>query len=167
MASEAGHWITTKGGTHIFIKDGQGSTVPKISSDIGNKVAKGYDEAKDDFQSIVDYFNSNSEKKSEFLKYLADYPYVTSDLVMDVSQAFNKNDPKRIFNNKGYSNFLRAYLKYTNPDMSSKDIESQVLSTTQKKSSSLFGGEDLIDKQSREIEQRAKEAKELNDERRK
>lgn len=166
-----GRWVTVEG-RHLFIEDGttgDNSTakgkagMPKLSADIGNKIAKSYSDAKDDFEAIVKYFTDNSDKKEDFLDFLKDYPYVSSELVLDTALAFKRNKPQLIYDSKGRTNFLRAYLKYTNPDMSDKDIEAQVLSDTQKKHSIMFG-KDSVDKQEKEIAERAKQAKELNDE---
>lgn len=109
------------------------SQAPKLKSDIGNRAAKSYDLVKQDFQDIVDYLRSNPEKKTEFLRMLKSYPYVNTELMIDVEYALKKNNPKMIFDSKGSLNFLRAYLHYTEPKLSKEEIEDRVLSDLIKK----------------------------------
>ena len=109
------------------------SSAPKLNANIGNNFAKGYDLVKQDLQDIVDYFRNNPEEKTEFLRMLKAYPYVGTDLMIDVEYALRKNNPKTIFDNKGILNFFRAYLHYTQPKLSKEEIEDIVLSDATKK----------------------------------
>ena len=165
-----GRWITTKEGRHLFIENGKGESdnkyanAPKVSRDIGDRLAKNYDACKDEIREIFDYIKEDPDRKAEFLKTLEELPYSNRETVLDAQIAFKKNDPSKVYHGAYTSmpQFIRAYAKMTEPGISHEELMELPVSSLTKKH--LSKNEDSVDKQEKEIAKRAEQTKALNDE---
>ena len=173
-----GRWVTVEG-RHLFIEDGKdldtaiksiegksSNTAPKIRRDIGNRVGKSYDAVKEDLTEIFDYLTADATRQKDFFDTLKKVAPTDSEAMLDAQIALKKNDPQKLYRG-GYTSmpqFLRAYAKMTEPDITDEELNDLPLPSYMKRNAKSSDTEDAVDKQEKEIAEREKQTKELNDE---